>query len=158
MHFLRGRALLFTMRDQENVDVLAAAQTALLDYCERGANLADARLQFMDLIPGDRSDIDAFEEAARFYSALVSESRNYLSGLRPSILDHWPAWEYHQAFSYRGLEFWTDRWTSAGGRLFEGRMIALKDDPVWLRLSQIGLPHPPFEFGYSGMRLRSVDR
>ena len=49
------------------------------------------------------------------------------------------------------------RWTEAGGRIFSGRMIALKNDPVWLRISDFGHPHPPFAFG-SGMDMVDISR
>lgn len=34
---------------------------------------------------------------------------------------------------------WLDRWVRAGGRLVQGRMVALKDDAVWGRLGDSGL-------------------
>ena len=38
-----------------------------------------------------------------------------------------------------------------------GRMIALKTDPIWMRISAFGLPWPPFDFN-SGMGVRNVRR
>lgn len=52
---------------------------------------------------------------------------------------------------------WPERWAAAGGRFFEGRMIALKTDPVWEKLSRFGTPWPPFDFN-SGMGIEDVDR
>jgi hypothetical protein len=52
---------------------------------------------------------------------------------------------------------WPSRWIEAGGRFFRGRMIALKTDRVWDRLSRFGTPWPPFDF-QSGMGLVDVDR
>jgi len=52
---------------------------------------------------------------------------------------------------------WQARWRAAGGRLHSGRMIALKSDPVWTRLSRFGNPYPPFDFN-SGMGVRDIPR
>lgn len=52
---------------------------------------------------------------------------------------------------------WQARWIAAGGTLTGGRMIALKTDPVWIKLSRFGTPYPPFDFN-SGMGLRDVSR
>ena len=40
---------------------------------------------------------------------------------------------------------WQKRWTDAGGKLYDGRMIALKTDPIWAKISDYGVPYPPFE-------------
>ena len=50
---------------------------------------------------------------------------------------------------------WTARWAAAGGRLYAGRMVALKDDPVWTAISRFGLPYPPFDYN-SGMGVEDV--
>lgn len=49
---------------------------------------------------------------------------------------------------------WESRWTAAGGEIYEGRMIATVDDPVWQALGDgagdhddcLGNPFPPFAF------------
>lgn len=57
----------------------------------------------------------------------------------------------------REPDYWPKRWQSVGGEMYDGRMIARIDDPVWARLSRFGLPHPPFDFN-SGMGTRLVKR
>lgn len=57
----------------------------------------------------------------------------------------------------RDAEYWKTRWKSVGGQIYDGRMIARLDDPVWARLSTFGLPYPPFDFN-SGMGTRLVRR
>ena len=59
---------------------------------------------------------------------------------------------------------WQDRFKSCGGKLHGGRMIALKDSPVWEDLGSAALfddaldtDHPPFAFN-SGMGWLPVDR
>ncbi len=51
---------------------------------------------------------------------------------------------------------WRERWAANGGRLFGGRMVARKNDPVWTRISRFGTPWPPFDFN-SGMGIEDVD-
>lgn len=51
---------------------------------------------------------------------------------------------------------WAERFVRAGGRVIAGRMVALKTDPVWAKLSRFGTPWPPFDFG-SGMGVQDVD-
>lgn len=73
--------------------------------------------------------------------------------------DLYPCWEYYRAFDRQEPRDWRARWLAAGGSLYEGRMIATKDDPIWLHpaLNRMGTPYPPFDFN-SGMRLRPVRR
>lgn len=62
-------------------------------------------------------------------------------------------------------EGWPERWRQAGGPEWEdGRLIALKTDPVWERLGDealfadaMGIPHPPYWFN-SGCGTREVLR
>lgn len=37
-----------------------------------------------------------------------------------------------------------DRWTSLGHGLTQGRMIAVKNDRIWLLMSDLGFPFPPY--------------
>ena len=63
----------------------------------------------------------------------------------------------HPRKKERGTTYWQNRWKNAGGKFHGGRMIALKDDPVWTKLSAFGTPYPPFDWG-SGMGVRDIDR
>jgi hypothetical protein len=54
-------------------------------------------------------------------------------------------------------EYWKKRWLANGGQVFEDRMIARLDDPVWIQINRFGLPHPPFDFR-SGMGTRLIRR
>ena len=57
----------------------------------------------------------------------------------------------------RNPKYWLDRWQAAGGEVYDGRMIALKDSPVWEGISRFGTPWPPFDFN-SGMGVKNVGR
>ena len=52
---------------------------------------------------------------------------------------------------------WEARWVSAGGRLVDGRLIALRNDPVWLAISAFEYPFSPFDVR-SSMSTRNLDR
>jgi len=78
-------------------------------------------------------------------------------GQNAAVLDQWPAQELIRARVAKVPRDWAQRWTDAGGTFYGGRMIALKNDPIWRRLSRFGLPYPPFDFN-SGMDLDPIDR
>lgn len=84
---------------------------------------------------------------------------HHLEGQDPAILDEWPAQELVRVIDSKVKRNWKRRWIDAGGRFWAGphRMIALKNDPVWRRLSRFDLPYAPFDFN-SGMDLSDVDR
>lgn len=73
------------------------------------------------------------------------------------VLDEWPAQELFRAESRQEPRNWPSRWRGAGGGFYGGRMIALKNAPVWTAISRFGLPYPPFDFN-SGMDVRDVAR
>lgn len=50
---------------------------------------------------------------------------------------------------------WPYKWRNKGGKIYSGRMIALKEDPIWSKISAFGNPYPPFDFN-SGMGVRDV--
>lgn len=81
----------------------------------------------------------------------------YLSGQDPDILDAWPAQELVRLRASKAPRDWPRRWADAGGKFYGGRMIALKTDPIWTRISRFERPWPPFDYG-SGMGLEEIDR
>lgn len=81
----------------------------------------------------------------------------WAQGQDSAILDQWPAQELIRVIESKDKRDWATRWAEAGGRFFGNRMIALKNDPVWTRISRFGLPYAPFDFN-SGMDVQDVDR
>lgn len=80
------------------------------------------------------------------------------SGMTPGFFAAFPAQEFTRTHSRRKeREDWRERWVKAGGKFYNGKMIALKTDPVWTKLSVFGNPYPPFDWG-SGMGVIDVDR
>ena len=53
--------------------------------------------------------------------------------------------------------YWEDRWVRAGGTIYNGRMIATVNDPVWENLSRFGLPYDPVDYN-TGYGRRAVGR
>ena len=82
----------------------------------------------------------------------------FAEGMSPGAFAAFPAQEFTRIAHRRNQrQDWPQRWAKAGGKTYGGRMIALKDDPVWERLSVFGNPFPPFDWG-SGMGVLDVDR
>jgi hypothetical protein len=75
----------------------------------------------------------------------------------PDILDAFPCLELYRLESRKEERNWNSRWVRAGGRLFGGRMIATKDDPIWEEISAFGNAYPPYDYN-SGMWTREIDR
>lgn len=75
----------------------------------------------------------------------------------PDVLAAFPAQELIRVEDRAVPRKWLRIWVAAGGRLFSGRMIALKNDPIWRAISRFGRPWPPFDFN-SGMGLEDVSR
>ena len=90
----------------------------------------------------------------------VRESRGfvrYKEGMSDGALAAFPAQELLRIRSRRNVRDWAKKWHDAGGKFFDGRMIALKTDPIWTKISRFGHPWPPFDFN-SGMGVRDVSR
>lgn len=103
---------------------------------------------------------------------------HWKQGQDETVLDMWPAQELIRVRDSKVPRDWSARWAEAGGEFFASsaagslgtntgplaggngggaRMIALKNDPIWTRLSRFGTPYPPFDFN-SGMDVQDVDR
>jgi hypothetical protein len=68
----------------------------------------------------------------------------------PDVLAAYPARELLRMEARQVPRNWIERWRAAGGQLFERRMIAPVNDPIWSAISAFGNPYPPFDFN-SGM-------
>ncbi len=96
----------------------------------------------------------------------------WAQGQDDAVLDEWPAQELVRIEDRQEKRNWYERWRAAGGTIYpgnprgyplvsgaamEGRCIALKNDPIWERISRFGQPYPPFDFN-SGVDVRDVTR
>ena len=102
-------------------------------------------------------DDDWLEVVIKTNAELMSSHRMFAQGIDPETLDAYPAQVLVKARNGDEPYDWQARWIECGGPKCNGRLIALKNHPVWLRLSDFGHPHPPFAFG-SGMDVIDISR
>lgn len=80
-------------------------------------------------------------------------------GLQRGALMAFPAWELVRINPRTTPRDWETRWTLSGGKIYAGRLIAMKDSPLWLELGSfedgLGVNYPPFAWG-SGMGWKAV--
>lgn len=74
-----------------------------------------------------------------------------------NLRDEFPCQELVRVSARRAPRDWTAIWQAAGGKLYQGRMIAPVDDPIWTEISRFDKPWPPFDYG-SGMGVEKVSR
>lgn len=112
---------------------------------------------------GDRGTIKDLMTAARLdliYNTNREMAKGFMQHLQATsegALAAFPAYELKRAERRKAPRDWPRIWEGKGGTLYGGRMIALKTDPIWTRISRFGLPHPPFDYN-SGMDIFSVPR
>jgi len=118
-----------------------------------------------DIEPGDPLDVMNFD----YLRLIIRMNRNFYFGYHrwktdqdTDSLYYSPAQEL--LLSDTSIHSHNDtlsRWTAAGGKLYgipsKIFMIALKNDPIWVKISAFGIPYPPFDYN-SGLDVRSVDR
>ncbi|ACB76700.1 hypothetical protein Oter_3423 [Opitutus terrae PB90-1] len=83
------------------------------------------------------------------------EHGRWLIGQDPESLAAAPCQELVRVESREEERNWKQIWQDAGGTLYDGRMIARKDDPIWTKISDFGRPWPPFKYG-SGMGVEDI--
>lgn len=83
-------------------------------------------------------------------------------GKKTGAMTAFPAWELIRVMprnTPRNNPAWDARFVLCGGVIREGRMIAMKDSPVWLELGNfsdgLGVDYPPFAWG-SGMGWKAI--
>jgi hypothetical protein len=151
----------------QNTDFLTRTAEAIDRIVLGDSNRAKERAMLREL--ADSLGEDALAKDARLnlildmQSAFSGNYGNWMEGQHPSVLDMWPCSELYRAEERKEPRDWPARWEAAGGEFYpgeadypEGRMIALKNDPIWEEISAFGLPYAPFDYN-SGMDLRDVD-
>lgn len=167
---LRNRAF-FSSRVAE-VNILAAMRERVAKYAEGETDLSKIRMMIRDDLrranytpePGQENTIHDLFSQARLDTIVktnVAQARGYIQyaeGMSPGAFAAFPAQEFTRIrHSNTPRQDWPQRWAKAGGKTYGGKMIALKNDPVWVNLSVFGNPFPPFDWG-SGMGVLDVDR
>ena len=166
----RNRA--FFLSRVAEVNILAAMRERVAKYAEGETDLSKIRMMIREDLrkanyapePGQENTIhDLFSQARLdvIVKTNVAQARGYMQyieGTSPGAFAAFPAQEFTRIrHSRKPRQDWPQRWAKAGGKTYGGKMIALKDDPVWERLSVFGNPFPPFDWG-SGMGVLDVDR
>jgi hypothetical protein len=182
---LRDRAF-FSAR-VEDIRTVAALQAKIRDalkltrngaFMDRSKFIAEMRV-FLGAQPGDTgklTDITSAKRLGLIYDFNVEDAMEYgrwLARQDPDIRDAFPCSELVRVEDRkvpRGFrqgadgaliavpeESWPTRWEAAGGFFTGARLVALKGDPIWEKISRFGRPWPPFDF-MSGMGLVDVSR
>lgn len=110
----------------------------------------------------DLRSLRRFNVALRTNRALMNGWALRENGLRPGPMQAQPCWELVRFQDAKVPRDWIDRFTRAGGTLYDGRLIAPKTSPVWQDLGSatlfddaLGVDYPPFAWG-SGMNWTGV--
>ena len=165
----RNRA--FFLSRVAEVNIIASMRERTAEYAQGGTDISKIRMQMREDLrrmhyeprPGEENTIkDLFTQSRLdvIIKTNVAQARGYMQyaeGLSPGAFAAFPAQEFTRIrHSRKPRKDWPQRWAKAGGKVYGGKMIALKDDPVWTRLSVFGNPFPPFDWG-SGMGVLDVD-
>lgn len=121
---------------------------------------ATAKLGLDQADSGRLTDLSSVRRLELIYKHNTAEAHGYgewEAGHDEDLLYEYPCQELVRVESRKEPREWGGRWNMAGGRIYGGRMIARKDDPVWMKISRFGKPWPPFDFG-SGMGVRDINR
>ena len=125
----------------------------------RPAEKQDGRGSLTD--PGSRRRLELIFDVQ---TGLAQGKARWLADVDPDVIKAYPAFEFVRLSPRDQWRDWPQRWKDAGlpdpvltGGDYGMRMIALKSDPNWSKLSRFGLPFAPFDF-QSGMGLKSIGR
>lgn len=165
---LRDRA--FFSSQVTSTRILGSMREMVAEQAAGGKSLSEIRRDIRPVIastgydPGDdRGTIKDLYSKARLDIIIktnVEQARGYVRHLEantPGGYAAFPAQELLRVKSRQEPRDWRRRWADAGGKIFGGRMIALKDDPIWTKISAFDNPYPPFDFN-SGMGVKGVKK
>ncbi len=138
---------------------LATAKAQLAEFLRRTgyiAKLGEAGT-IKDLSSDARIDL-----IVRTNAGMAQGYGQFIQGQTPGALDLFPCSELFRLRARKKERAWNQRWEAVGGVVHDGRMIARKDDDIWMRLGNsfddsLGNPYPPFAFN-SGMWVKPVHR
>ena len=166
---LRDRA--FISSQVESMRILHAARRMVADRAGGQLSASEIRRDLRKVISstgyrppegkeGTLQDLYSKRRLDTIIKTNVEQARGYvrhLDGMKPGAFAAFPGQELIRVRERKEKRDWATRWKNAGGQFYNGRMIALRDDPIWERISVFGNPFPPFDWG-SGMGVRAVSR
>lgn len=164
---------------QDLADVVSATLQAKAQGGD-GLNLPTARLQLREKLKaygytppagqeGRITDLTSDQRLNLMVQTQVDLNRGfgqYVQNEEPGILETWPAQELYRAEPRIEPRDWEEIWGEAAAKVDRlsleafkatGRFVALKSSPIWMTISDFGLPYPPFKF-QSGMKVEDVER
>lgn len=127
---------------------------------ENSPNTATARCMIKDVLRdnGHAVDHEIIQLCIDTYQRLTNGFARWFHEPSEDDKELYPAWELTKVMQVEELVNWPDRWQKCGGKIYSGdRMVAPMDDPIWLKISDFGLPFPPFALN-SGMGWEEVSR
>ncbi len=145
----------------------AAAQAAGGIGHSKAAQILRDALQEIGYHPGTAGvvpgSIQDFSSEARINLVLETNRDmalgygQHAQGQDRGVLDAFPCQELYRELERKEKRPWPQIWRDAGGETYGGRMIARKDSPIWVAISEFHLSYPPFAYN-SGMWVRDVAR
>lgn len=165
---------------QEKVaQFIALERTKLEDggegvFMDRGLFMEKMRAEFKKAgyrpDPKKKGTLQDFTSAGRLgliWDMNPAQAQGYAqwkTGQSAVALKMWPAMEFIRLENRVERRAWSAKWKALGGKFYpgpseypEGRMIALKNDPIWKALNRFGVPWKPFDWG-SGMGTKNIGR
>jgi len=119
---------------------------------------------------GGLQDLSSAGRLGLIWDMQLAQAHGYAkwkTGQDKDLLKATPAQELIRVEARNERRDWPAIWAAHGGQFYgepgadypdaPGRMIALKTDPIWAKISRFGVPWPPFDW-VSGMGLRNVRR
>ena len=106
----------------------------------------------------DVDNLDYIQTALEVNAYLLKHHRQYQKRegeWQVDAFDYYPARELFLFGKQRFKRDWPTDWVRAGGKLYDGKMVARIDDPVWSAISDFGYPLMPFSFDL-GMWIQAV--
>jgi hypothetical protein len=146
-------------RVQEALDL--SSRDAGRAFMDRDKFIADMREQ-LGAAPGDSGNLQDITSSKRlglvydFNVEDAMEHGRWTIGQDEELRAAFPCQELVRVEDRIEPRPWQQIFADAGGKVVDGRMIAPKDDPVWMRISDFGRPWPPFKYG-SGMGVEDCD-
>ena len=116
-------------------------------------NIATARRMIKDVFCDNRCEIDheKIQTCIEVVQGLNNGLSRWVRSKNPDYKEQFPACELTKVMQKEETVNWIERWKNCGGEIYPGgRMIAPNEDSIWLKISDFGLPFPPFALN-SGM-------
>ena len=137
---------------------------------EMRALLTQAGYKRGDAKRGSLQDLKSIRRLSLIWKMNLDQAMGYSSWKSSQsevMLKMWPCMEFVRLEPRLEIRDWPTIWQDHGGKFYgspgidypnaPGRMLALRNDPIWPAINRFGVPWKPFDWG-SGMGTRNVPR